>query len=102
MPVRRRDLDRQRDAVFVDRNMDLDAPDLLAAIDAAVKTARRRAIGSTVDHHGARLRRIAAGTPPGAAKPVEPPPPEAEPGPAGEQPVERAEGDLAQQSDRSP
>ena len=31
MPVRRRDIDRQRDAVFVDRNMDLDAANLLAA-----------------------------------------------------------------------
>jgi hypothetical protein len=41
MPVRRRDIDRKRDAVFVNGNMDLDAPDLLAATDAAVKAARR-------------------------------------------------------------
>jgi hypothetical protein len=32
MPVRRRDVDRQRDAVFVDGNMDLDALDLLPAV----------------------------------------------------------------------
>src|SRR3954454_7761158 len=56
MPVRRRDIDRQRDAVLVDRNMEFDAADLLAAIAAAVKAARRRTTGSTVDHHRARLR----------------------------------------------
>src|SRR5208283_915643 len=30
MPVRRRDIDRQRDTVFVDGDMDFDAPDLLS------------------------------------------------------------------------
>jgi hypothetical protein len=38
MPVRRRDIDRQRNTVFVDRNMDFDAADLLAAVDPAVKS----------------------------------------------------------------
>jgi hypothetical protein len=33
MPVRRRDVDRQRDAVFVNGEMDFDAPDLLSTID---------------------------------------------------------------------
>ena len=33
MPVRRRDVDRQREAVFIDREMDLDALDLLATIE---------------------------------------------------------------------
>src|SRR3954452_23282361 len=67
MPVRRRDIDRQRDAVLVDRNMDLDAADLLAAIDAALKATRRRATGATVDHHSTRLRRIATSKVPTAA-----------------------------------
>src|SRR4051794_15724788 len=57
----------QRDAVFVDRNMDLDAADLLATIDAALKAARRRAAGSTVDHHSTRLWRIATSKAPAAA-----------------------------------
>src|SRR5690242_6291288 len=85
MAVRRRDIDRQRDAVLVDRNMDLDAPDLLAAIDATLTAARRRATGATVDHHGARLRRIAASLAPAAAQPVEQAAPQAKPGPAREQ-----------------
>src|SRR3954447_17058707 len=94
MPVRRRDIDRQRDAVLVDRNMDLDAADLLAAIDAALEAARRRATGSTVDHHSTRLRRIAAGQAPGAAQPLEQAAPEAKSGPTREQSVQRAEGDV--------
>jgi len=49
MTVRRGDIDRQRDAVFLNGDLDLDAADLLAAIDAAVKTARRPATGATVD-----------------------------------------------------
>src|SRR5208282_5559539 len=77
MPVRRRDINRQRDAVFVDGNMDFDAPDLLATVDPALKAARRRATGSTVDDHGARFRTIPARAPPGAAQPVEQPAPEA-------------------------
>src|SRR5689334_12406276 len=43
MAVHRRNINRQRDAVFVNRDMDLDAADLLAAIDAALKAARCRA-----------------------------------------------------------
>src|SRR3954454_22721493 len=102
MAVRRRDLDRQRDAVFVDRHMDLDAPDLLAAIDAALTAARCRATGATVDHHSTRLWRIAAGQAPAAAQSVEQAAPQAKPGPAREQAVQRAEGDLAQLADRPP
>jgi hypothetical protein len=48
-------------------------------------TAGRRAAGATVDGHGAWFRGIAAGTPPGAAQPIEQPTPEAEPGQTGEQ-----------------
>src|SRR5208283_1812235 len=71
MPVRRRDIDRQRDAVFVDGNMDFDAADLLAAVDAALKTARPRATGSAVDDDGAWLRSISARPSPGAAQPIQ-------------------------------
>src|SRR3954469_14600913 len=80
MVVRRRDIDRQRDAVFVDGDLDLDAADLLAAVDAARKAAWRRTTGSTVDDYGARFRGIATGPPPSAAEPVEQPAPEAKPG----------------------
>src|SRR3954453_23682306 len=80
MPVRRRDIDRQRDAVFVDGDLDLDAADLLAAVDAARKAAWRRTTGSTVDDYGARFRGIATGPPPSAAEPVEQPAPEAKAG----------------------
>src|SRR4051812_31812620 len=41
MPVRRRDGDRQRKAVFIHGEMDLDALDLLAAIEAAAEASRR-------------------------------------------------------------
>src|SRR3954447_15177024 len=41
MPVRRRDGDRQREAVFIDREMDFDALDPLAAIEAAAEASRR-------------------------------------------------------------
>src|SRR4051812_35194719 len=102
MAVRRCDIDRQRNAVFLHGELDLDATDLLAAIDATLQAARRRATGSSVDDHGARLRRIAAGQAPAAAQSVEQAAPEAKPGPAREQPVQRAEGDLAQLADRPP
>src|SRR3954469_7206376 len=102
MAVRRRDVDRQRDAVFLDGHPDLDATDLLATVNAAHKAARRRAAGAAVDDHGARFRGITAGAPPTAAQPIEQPTPEAEPGPAGEQSIERVEGDVAELSDRSP
>ena len=84
MPVRREDIDRQRHAVFLYGNMDLDAPDLLPAIDAAVKATRRLAAGSTVDNYSTRFRSISTRAPPRAAQPVEQPAPKAEPGPAGE------------------
>jgi hypothetical protein len=71
-------------------------PDLLSAVDTAVKAAWRRATGSTIDDHGARFGSIPAGAPPGAAKPVEQATPKAEPGPAGEQSVKRSKGDVAQ------
>lgn len=100
--VRRRNINRQRDAVFLDGNMDFDAPDLLAAIDATVKATRRRATGSTIDDYCARFRGITAGEPPAAAQPVEQPAPEAEAGPASEQSVERVERDVAEASDRPP
>ena len=41
MAVRRRNIDRQRDSVFVHRDMHFDAPDLLAAVDTTIKAARR-------------------------------------------------------------
>src|SRR3954454_9459103 len=41
MAVRRRDIDRQRNAVLLNGELDLDATDLLAAINAALKTAWR-------------------------------------------------------------
>src|SRR3954452_23666968 len=66
------------------------------------KTARCRAAGSTVDDHGTWFRRIATGQAPAAAQSVEQAAPQAEPGPAREQPVQRAKGDLAQLADRPP
>jgi hypothetical protein len=48
MPVRWRDIDRQRHAVFLNGHLDLDAADLLAAVDAARKATRRRASGATM------------------------------------------------------
>ena len=82
--------------------MDFDAADLLSAVDTTIKTARRRAAGSTIDDHGARLRRVPTGAPPVAAQPVQQPTPEAEPSPAREQAIECAKVDLAQLSDRPP
>src|SRR5271155_2928619 len=70
--------------------------------DAAVKATRRRATGSTIDDYGARFRGITAGEPPCTAQPVEQPAPEAEPRPAGEQPIKCAERNVALQSDRPP
>src|SRR6202044_4235355 len=48
MPICRRNIDPQGKAVFVHGDMDLDALDLLSAVDASVETARRRAAGSAV------------------------------------------------------
>src|SRR4051794_40078408 len=41
MPVRWRDMDRQREAVFIHGEMDFDALDLLAAIETAPEASRR-------------------------------------------------------------
>ena len=41
MDIRRRDVDRQREAVFIHGEMDLDALDLLAAVEAAPEASRR-------------------------------------------------------------
>jgi hypothetical protein len=60
MPVRWCDIDRQR-AVFLNGHLDLDAADLLAAVDATRKTTRRQATGATVDDHGAWFWGITAG-----------------------------------------
>jgi hypothetical protein len=46
MDVRRRDVDRQRKAVFIDREMDFDALDLLAAIESAAEASWRRLTGA--------------------------------------------------------
>src|SRR3954470_20656005 len=62
MAVRRCDIDRQRDAVFLHGDLDFDATDLLATINAALKAAWRGAAGATVDDHRARFRAITAGT----------------------------------------
>ena len=80
--------------IFVHRKMEFDAPDLLSTADTTIKTAQRRAAGSTIDDHDGWLenpRRRAAS----AAQPVQQPSPEAEPGPAGEQSIKRTEGDVA-------
>src|SRR3954454_13081438 len=58
MAVRRCDIDRQRDAVFLHGDLDFDATDLLATINAALKAAWRGAAGATVDDHHARFRTI--------------------------------------------
>src|SRR5918994_1635451 len=75
MRVGRRDIDCQRDTVLFDRDLDLDAADLLAAVDAAREAARCRAAGAAVDHHSARVRRVAASQSPRSAQPVEQPAP---------------------------
>jgi hypothetical protein len=41
MPVGWRDMDRQREAVFIHGEMDFDALDFLAAIEAAAEASRR-------------------------------------------------------------
>jgi hypothetical protein len=81
--VGRRDVDRQGDAILFDAEVDLDATDLLAAIEALREAARRRLAGSAVDHDSTWLGVVTAGQPPGAAKPVKQPTPQPKPGPAG-------------------
>src|SRR3982751_2183111 len=89
MDIRRRDGDRQREAVLVHSEMDLDALDLLAAIEAAPEASRRRMTGAAVDDDGAGIGSIAASLPPGQDQAVEQPAPQAKPGPSGEQGVIR-------------
>src|SRR3954469_2354432 len=78
MPVGRRDVDCQREAVLGE--MDLDALDLLAAIEAAAEASRCRLTGATVDDDGAGFGSIAASLPPRLDQAVEQPAPQPEPG----------------------
>src|SRR3954466_1319644 len=94
MPVGRRDGDRQREAVLIHGEMDLDALDLLAAIEAAAEASRCRTTGAAVEDNGAGFRSIAAGLPPSQDQAVEQPAPQPEPGPPGEQRVQRAERNV--------
>src|SRR3954470_7618689 len=75
MPVGRRDIDRQREAVLVHGEMDFDALDLLAAIEAAREASRRRLTGATVEDDSTGISSIAAGPPPGTDQAVEQPAP---------------------------
>src|SRR3954465_5450892 len=65
MDIRRRNGDRQREAVLVHREMDLDALDLLPAVAAAAEARRRRMTGAAVDDDGAGYGFVAASLPPG-------------------------------------
>src|SRR5690349_811099 len=58
MDVGRRDMDRQREAVFIHSEMDLDALDLLAAIEAAPEASRRRMTGPAVDDDRVGFRSV--------------------------------------------
>src|SRR4051812_45641324 len=100
MPVRRRDMDRQREAVLIHREMDFDALDLLAAIEAAREASRGRMTGAAVDDDGAGDGFVAESLPPSQDQAVEQRAPQ--PGPAGEQRVQRAERDVAQLANRPP
>src|SRR4051794_15074526 len=102
MDIRWRDGDRQREAVLVHGEMDLDALDLLAAIEAAAEASRCRLTGAAVDDDGAGFGRIAASLPPRLDQAVEQPAPQPEPGTPGEQRVQRAERDVAQLADGAP
>jgi hypothetical protein len=99
--------------MLFDAQVNLDAVDLLAAIEAALKTARRRLAGSltrqlsacgqrkgAVDDDSTWLGGVTAGQPPDPAQPIEQATPQAEPGPAGEQ--REHERDIAELPDRAP
>ena len=60
------DVDGERKAMLVDHEVDLDALDLLAAVDAACRRSAPNG-GAAVHHHDRRLRVIAAGQPPASA-----------------------------------
>ena len=102
MPVGWRDGDRQREAVLIHREMDLDALDLLAAIEAAREASRRRMTGATVDDDSTGISSIAAGQPPGTDQAVEQATPQTKPGPAGEQRVQCTERNVAEQANGAP
>src|SRR3954453_11636583 len=85
MDIRRRDGDRLRETVLVDREMDLDALDLLAAIEGAAAATRRRLTRAAVEDDGAGFRSAAASLPPRLDQAVEQAAPQPEPGPASEQ-----------------
>src|SRR4051794_40783670 len=102
MDIRRRDGDRQRKAVLVDREMDLDALDLLATIEATAEASRCRTTRPAVDDDGAGFGSIAASLPPRLDQAVEQPAPQAKPGPSSKQRVQGAERNVAQLADRAP
>jgi hypothetical protein len=115
MHVGWRDIDRQRDAILVDAQVNLDAVDLLAAIKAALEAARCRPAGSltrqlsacgqrkgAVDDDSRRLHGITTGQPPGAAQPVEQAAPQTKPGPARKQGEQRVERDITELADDTP
>src|SRR5687768_5562680 len=85
MDIRRRDVDRQREAVFIDGEVDLNALDLLAAVEAAREATRRRMTGPAIDDDGAGYGFVAANLPPGKDQAVEQQAPQPEPGPARKQ-----------------
>src|SRR5688572_18567253 len=63
MPVGRQDVDRQWEAVLIDREMDLEALDFLAAVETAPEAARRRMTRPAVDDDGAGFGGVAASLP---------------------------------------
>src|SRR3954463_7624572 len=102
MPVGRRDGDRQRETILVHGEVDLDALDLLAAVEAAPEATRRGTTGAAVEDDGAGFRSVAASLSPSLDQAVEQPAPQAKPGPASKQRVQRAERNVAQLADRAP
>src|SRR3954471_12766792 len=60
MDVCRRDVDRQRETILVHGEMDLDALDFLAAIEAAAEATRRRLTGAAVDDDRTGFGSVAA------------------------------------------
>ena len=64
MDIRWRDVDRQQEAVFIDREMDFDALDLFAAIEAAPEASRCRTTGTTINDDSAGYGFVTASLPP--------------------------------------
>jgi hypothetical protein len=83
MHVGWRDVDRQRNAILVDAQVNPDVVDLLAAIEATAKAPRGRSAGSAIDDDRRRLRGITASQSASAAQPVKQVAPMAKPGPTG-------------------